>query len=47
MWDLPCGMGDLSLRHMDSLLAVQGLSSCSTQAELLCGLWALSSLTRD
>ena len=38
---------DLSLRHVDSLFAVQGLSSCSTQAELLCGMWDLSSLTRD
>ena len=46
-WDLPRVMGDLSLRHMDSLLVVQGLSSCSTQAELLCGMWDLSSLTRD
>ena len=42
-----CVMGDLSLWHMDSLLAVQGLSSCSTQAELLCDMWDLSSLTRD
>ena len=42
-----CGMGDLSLQHTDSLIAVQGLSSCSTQAELLCGVWDLSSLTRD
>ena len=47
MWDLPCVLGDLSLRHMDSLFAVQGRSSCSTQAELLCGMWDLSSLTRD
>ena len=47
MWDLPCVMGDLSLWHTDSLFAVQGLSSCSTQAELLCGMWDLSSLTRD
>ena len=42
-----CVMGALSLRHTDSLFAVQGLSSCSTQAELLCGMWDLSSLTRD
>ena len=41
-----CVMGDLSLWHTDSLFAVQGLSSCSTQAELLCGMWDLSSLTR-
>ena len=46
MWDLPCVMGDL-LWHTDSLLAAQGLSSCSTQAELLCGMWDLSSPTRD
>ena len=46
-WDLPCVMGDLSLWHVDSLFAVQGLSSCSTQAELLCGISDLSSLTRD
>ena len=38
MWDLSCVMGDLSLQHVDSLFAVQGLSSCSTQAELLCGM---------
>ena len=38
--------GDLSLQHVDSLFAVQGLSSYSTQAELLCGMWDLSSLTR-
>ena len=42
-----CGMEGLSLQHTNSLLAVQGLSSCSTQAELLCGVWDLSSLTRD
>ena len=47
MWDLPCVLGDLSLRHMDSLFAVQGRSTSSTQAELLCGMWDLSSLTRD
>ena len=39
--------GDLSFQHVDSLFAVQGLSSYSTQAELLCGMWDLSSLTRD
>ena len=38
---------DLLLQCSDSLVVVLGLSSCSMQAQLLEGMWDLSSLTRN
>ena len=45
--DLSCIMWDLPLQHTDSLVVVHGLSSCGMWAELLHGMWDLSSPTRD
>jgi len=47
MWDLCWVIWDLSLQHMDSLVAACQLSSYSAQASLLHGMWDLSSPTRD
>ena len=44
MQDLSCVMQDLSLRHVNFLEVVHGLSSYST--ELLCSVWDLSSPTK-
>ena len=44
MQDLSCVMQDLSLRHMNFLLVVHGLSSYGTW--LLCSMWDLSSPTK-
>ena len=46
MSGLGCGMWDLSLWSMDSLVVVRRLSSCGGRAYLLCGMGDLSSSTR-
>ena len=45
--NLPCIMQNLSLRHMDPLVAASGLSNCNARAQLLQDMWNLSSLTRE
>ena len=42
-----CCTQDLLLHLARSFTAVHGLSSYGTQAQLLCGIWDLNSLTRD
>ena len=45
---LSFGTWDLSLQRMGfSLVVAHGLSSCGARAQLPCGMWDLSSLTRD
>ena len=44
-WHLRCIMRDLLLQHMDSLVVVYRFQSA--QAQLFCGMWDLSSLTKD
>ena len=44
---LSCGTWDLSSQCTDSLVVAHMLSSWGTRAQLLQGMWDLSSLTRD
>ena len=41
------GLSCASLHHMGSSVVMHGLSHCGSRAQLLCGMWGLSSLTRD
>ena len=43
---LSCSTWDLSLEHVNSLVVAHGLHNFGVQAELLCGMWDLSSQTR-